>query len=152
MSALFLHSCGEAGVQVKVGDDYSSDFQVTNLLLIGLASGTESTDINQELLDFGSFIENVEVKSLRLEFEGVDNPFTASIDLNLSGQAISLPNIEVLNSNSYEITNINLSAIENIIQTGEVNVGYDISSSDPNALNLFTMSLIFEVFANVQAD
>ena len=147
-----LVSCGEAGVQIKVGDDFDTGLDVLALGVVGTASGNESTSINDELLDYGDFINEVEVQSLSLSFDNVESSFLAEIELNIQGQIVNTGEIEISNTNSEELTNINLTALEPILRTGDVNIGFTITTDDPLADNDFDMIVTMNVFATIQAD
>lgn len=156
-----FNSCGDAGVQVRIGDQFETEFSVVNFLLTGLVSGSETTTIRQDLLDYGDFITDLDINSLVLGFEGVDAPFEADLTLTFANQSrtvvqnVDIPNIQILNSTQriIDASELDFLAIANILQNdGEIIVSHEVSSTDPDRLDFFDINLTFEVFATVQAD
>lgn len=152
-SMAFMLSCGDAGVQIKVGDEYATSFPVVGLNLLGtLDPPAQSTEINQDLLDYGDYIKDIQVKSVVISFENVETPFIGQFNLNISGQSFSSGNTTISNTSSIEAISINLVSLQSILQNGEVSIDFDISSSDVNIDDNFDFIVSLEVFAIVQAD
>lgn len=152
-SMAFMLSCGDAGVQIKVGDEYATSFQVIGLGTFGrLDPPAQSTEINQELLDYGDVIKDIQVKSVVISFDNVETPFTGQFNLNINGQAFGSGNTTISNTSSIEAISINLISLQDILRDGELTIDFDISSADPNADNDFDFIVSLEVFATIQAD
>lgn len=158
-----LSSCGDAGVQVRVGDEFDTGFEVLNFALSGLVTDFRSTTIRQELLEYGDFITELDITSIRLGFDQVDIPFDADLILTIANQSrsveqsISRSNIQVTNATEIFLTSadneIDLLALANILRTeGELVVEYEVSTTDFSRPDFFDIDLTFEVFATIKAD
>ena len=58
-----VFSCGDAGVEIKVGGDYETDFNASQAGLEFASSFNESssTTVNSEISDYGDLITKLEV-------------------------------------------------------------------------------------------
>lgn len=153
LSFILFTSCGDAGVQIKVGDDYSTNFNIRSLNLIGSYSDGASTTINDELLDYGNFIEKVTINSIDISFDNIETPFNGQIVLNISGQTFDTGMTSFSNNNVIEARLTNLSAVESILESGDVSINFQLAAQDQLlADDDFDLAVTLEVFATVKAD
>lgn len=144
-----LFSCGEAGVQVRIGDDFDTELQVNNAQLLTSASISKSTTIYSELREYGEFITDVEVTQLVLSLANYTGSTTGQVIIEIAGETFDTGNeFAFQDGNSFTFPNtVAFSNVAARIQSGEVNISITSITEDPLGDDNFEFVFTATVFA-----
>ncbi|MEQ9404261.1 MAG: hypothetical protein RIM99_11775 [Cyclobacteriaceae bacterium] len=153
-AAAVLFSCGDAGVQVRVGDDFETNFQIVGAASQTSVSQTLNTTVNQELRDYGNFILDVEITQMTLtltNFTGAVPPTNGQIVLTIAGETFDTGSgFSFQDNSSFTFNNAtSLATVADRIQNGEVGVGLSISNTAGLGDNDFDIVITMSILATV---
>lgn len=129
-AAATVLSCGDAGVQVRVGDDYPNEIQVSNFGSEMSFSGFVTTDVNNDLLDFGAIISELTVERVEVSVQNFDGSITGDLDVSTFGSPLfSETGITLENGTIATFTNAaGLNSLAANLQSSDITLEVDASS------------------------
>lgn len=148
-SMVTLFSCGKAGVQVRIGDDFDTELAVNNAQLLTSASVGKNTSIYNELLDYGDFISDVEITQLVLTLVNYSGSTTGQVVIEIAGETFDTGNDFAFQDGS-SFTFPNTVAFDNVaarIESGEVRIDISSITEDPLGDDSFEFVFTATVFA-----
>lgn len=155
-SMVTMFSCGEAGVQVRVGDDFETVLNVAGQF-VELASSAEvqkNTTINAELKEYGEFVTDVEVTQLVLSLDNYGGSTTGQVVIEIAGETFDTGAGWAFENGS-SFTFPNTVAFDNVasrIESGEVSIGISCNTDDPFGDDDFDFVFTATVFATAKAE
>lgn len=154
-AAAVLFSCGEAGVQVRVGDDFETTFAINGAGGIDqIPPATNRTTINQELREYGDILSDVEVTELVVSLRGYDQTNTGQIVLDITGSTFDTgTGFELSNTSTSTFTNTDiLSSLATQIRNGELSIGLAMNADAPFGDDAFEVVITMSILATASED
>ena len=151
-----MFSCGEAGVQVRIGDDFETVLNVAGPF-VELGSSAEvqqTTSINSELKEYGDFITDVEITQLTLSLANYSGSTTGQVVIEISGETFTTPaDWPFVDGSSYTFPNsVSFANVASQIENGEVSIGISCNTDAPFGDNDFDFVFVATVLATAKAD
>lgn len=152
--ATFLLGCGEAGVQIRVGDDYETIFIIDNQAFDTVIDRSANTTIREDLREYGDFLDNVDVNRLEISFENYTGNTTGQIIVTLAGETFDTgPGVAINQNSTFTFTNTtSLASIASRIQQGDIGLDLDATTTGPLGDDNFEIIVTIEVLATVGED
>ncbi|WP_425390614.1 hypothetical protein [Ekhidna sp.] len=154
-----LTSCGDAGIQVKVGGEYDTDFGANQagLELLQNFNESASTSVNSEIKDFGDRILELEVTSLVItmrDFRENQNSITGEIIIEANNIEFNSGPVELSNGAiiPLQANQSNFNNLSNRLKNGDVSIALEVNADEPFGDNNFDIELAITAFATVQVD
>ena len=151
-------SCGEAGVQVRVGDEYISDFNITGAAAFtSFNANPIDVEVNSDLVEVGAILSDIEVQDLFIETQNYDGGATGTLTFevsNFTGGSVSV-SVPFPTTASTEITDqAFLNAVAGQIQNSDISIRVLLDIPPPTTLgdNDFTVQVRMTVYGTASED
>lgn len=150
-SMVTMFSCGEAGVQVRIGDDFETVLNVAGQFvdLASSASVQRNTSINGELRDYGQFVTDVEITQLVLSLANYSGSTSGRVVIEIAGETFDTgADWPFVDGSSFTFPNtVAFDNVASRIESGEVSITISVDTADPFGDNDFDFVFTATVFA-----
>ena len=133
-TAALLLSCGDAGVQVRIGDDFETEFDVIGASSFTAINLNLNTTIESETAEYGDLLQSVDISELTISFQDYSGSTTGQITVTIAGEVFDTgTGFPFEQGSTFTFSNVvPLSNIANQIeQSGDLGISLSASSADP---------------------
>ncbi len=159
LATALMFSCGDAGFQIIVGDDYVQDLLIIAENGTNDYSSTDAISIQETLDEYGSELLEAEIGDISLTLRDYTDPanndsFRADVDINFGGTILQFDNVDFSSGTTVTFSSTQLADIINSRSGSSLNFTFDLISESPFADtdDNFILEFNSEIFLTIKAD
>lgn len=148
-------SCGPAGFQIIVGDEYEDNVTFTLIGSIDNAFQSGSVNVQETLDEYGADIIDSDIGVIEVTIQDYSDPlnndsFTADATLTIGSTTFTFTNQTFTNGTTVQLNGNNLEDI--VANSGNIPYSWDIDAASPFQDNSFSIDISTEIFLTIQVD